>query len=294
MIYFLSVNYYSKDFIQELISSLEKSILSPYRLLIVNNSPEEKDIHELNCRHIEIIESGKNLGFGQACNLGIKYVWRQDHNALIWLINPDATIEKDADIYVYKCLKNHPDISILGTGIQSINGNTWFSKGVLNRWTGLIHHSIIEYDDDDAEADILSSDWISGCSLILNLSQFNQCPAFDSSYFLYLEDVDLCWRYSSQGHSIAVTKRILVTHKISSIIGSRTQFMFRHYTFGRLLFLWRHATSIGFFIYVLYLIPKIIFLFCGSRSSRKSALGRILGVFDFSRSIISGKSTLKP
>lgn len=91
MIYFLTVNYYSTELIKSLITSIQAGITSPYKLLIVNNSPEDIAVHQLAGERIRVIEAGDNLGFGRGCNLGIGEVWERDHNGLVWLINPDAT-----------------------------------------------------------------------------------------------------------------------------------------------------------------------------------------------------------
>lgn len=292
MIYFLTVNYYSTELIKSLITSIQAGITSPYKLLIVNNSPEDIAVHQLAGERIRVIEAGDNLGFGRGCNLGIGEVWERDHNGLVWLINPDATLDQGADQVVQTCLRNHPNLALLGTQIRNTSGEVWFATGEFNRWTGYINHRdrpIEEIRKEsskesgqalEGDADICRTDWISGCSLVINLSKFETCPTFNDSYFLYFEDADLCEQTLRQGHQIAITRQALVTHQVSAIIGKNTAFMYRHYTFGRLLFLWRYATKVGFFLYSAYLMAKIVSL---SAKAPDQAQGRWQGVLAFFR-----------
>lgn len=278
MIYFLTVNYYSKALITDLLASIASSITSPYEVLIVNNSPHEKEIHQLKSGRVNILESGENIGFGAACNLGIEQIFHMNSNALVWLINPDATLDKDADQYIQSCFDSHPSIAILGTQIRDHTGALWFPSGKFNPWTGYINHAKIPGECIDEQSEICPSDWVSGCSMIINLAQFSKCPAFDPSYFLYCEDADFCIRYARQGYRVAVTRKTLVMHKVSAIIGKNKKFLFHHYTFSRLLFLNRHATSSGLLMYTSYLLIKIVNLFF---KDPKNAQGRWQGLRDF-------------
>lgn len=285
MIYFVTVNYQSGQLIENLVRSISVNIESPYEILIVNNSPEESLMRYLDENHITIIEAGENLGFGQACNLGISSVYALHKSALIWLINPDAVLDNQADVYVLNCFEADPGIAILGTQIRNSEGDVWFALGIFNRWLGYVGHATSTKAVSTIDQ-TTSTSWVSGCSMIINLSQFATCPSFDASYFLYYEDVDFCVRLSREGHEIAVTRDGLVTHQVSSIIGRDTSFMFRHYTFGRLTFLRRHATYLGFLLYVGYLVCKIALLWL---TDFASAQGRWQGLRCFLKNERPGK-----
>jgi hypothetical protein len=56
--------------------------------------------------------------------------------------------------------------------------------------------------------------------------------------------------------------------------------MYRHYSFGRLLFLWRYATKVGFILYFAYLMAKILSLLV---KAPDQAQGRWQGVLAFLR-----------
>ncbi|MDP2944311.1 MAG: glycosyltransferase, partial [bacterium] len=55
-------------------------------------------------------------------------------------------------------------------------------------------------------------DWVSGAALIIRKKLFEEIGGWDEKYFLYFEDIDLCWRVKKQGLSIAVLDGVFVTH----------------------------------------------------------------------------------
>lgn len=281
MIYFVTVNYYSSELIKSLIASIQKKIASPCELLVVNNSPEETAVYKLSGNNIHIIEAGSNLGFGQGCNLGIRDVWQRDRKGFVWLINPDATLDLAADQHIQQCFLENPAIAILGTKIRSSDSDIWFAEGTFNPWTGSLKHHNSSIQSKQNLALTRPVQWVTGCSFIINLDQFQKQPEFDKDYFLYAEDADFCLRYASQGYSIAVTNKALVSHKPSSIIGRDKVSMYKNYTFGRLLLLKKHGTILGLLIYFVYsLVVVILYLPIKSDQSR----GRWQGMKQFLQS----------
>lgn len=278
MIYFVVVNYYSTELIKNLINSIRFNIQESYRIIIINNSNLDTSINQLIDHSILIINSKDNLGFGAGCNIAIEYIYNINPQALIWLINPDATIHKNADKYILACFKNDSSIAILGTQIQDSNGKLWFGAGEFNKWTGNLKHKYQKPVTIQTTIGVMNSRWVCGCSLIINSTQFDHCPQFDPNYFLYAEDADFCERYYQQGYHIAITNHILVTHQVSGIIGKDQKNMYCHYTFSRLYFLQKNGTYLGLLIYMIYVLIKILVL---PPLNLSSALGRWQGLQKF-------------
>lgn len=291
MIYFITVNYYSTELIRQVIQSIKLNIKSNYKIIIVNNSYLDISINQFkDYSNVVIFNSEENLGFGKGCNLGINYVYDIDSKALVWLINPDATIHKNAREYIFECLEQDSSIAILGTKIQDANERIWFSSGDFNHWTGNIKHKSDYSENKKIRIGATKSRWVCGCSLIINLTNFDYCPNFDPNYFLYCEDTDLCERYYQKDYHIAITNHVLVTHQVSSIIGRDQNNMYSHYTFSRLYFLQRHSTQLGLLIYIIYILIKIVVLL---PLNQPIALGRWKGFKKFFTQLVSTKRQVK-
>lgn len=279
-IYFLTVNYHSTTLVRQLLASLPFKEYPSLKLVIVNNSPEDIAINNLsqNVPEIRVIPARKNLGFGSGCNLGIKQIYHQDSQALVWLINPDAVLENHAIEYIRGCLYSNPNIAILGTRIQDSLGNLWFSEGQFNPWIGSLKHQFPVTETSNTGVNILPSRWVSGCSLILNLAQFATCPQFDPNYFLYYEDNELCERYYRQGYQIAVTEAILVTHQVSAISDQNKPLKILHATYSKLYFLSQYGTWLAVGLNLAYFAIKIIQLW---RQDRQIAIAHYQGIQKF-------------
>ncbi|MBD2139548.1 glycosyltransferase family 2 protein [Anabaena sp. FACHB-1237] len=275
MIYFLTVNYYSTNLIIKLINSLLSFSDSNYQLIIINNSPDDHSINELKNQSTVIIEAEKNIGFGGACNLGLKWIFNQNKQGIVWIINPDAYLSENTLEQPQLFFDSHPELSILGTIIYTPENKIWFAGGGFIPANG----SILELDLlTNNDTDYTNCDWVSGCSLIINLKNFFECPLFDQAYFLYYEDFDFCRRYANQGHLIGITKKFSVIHQPSSITNKNMFNKIRYSTYSYLLTLEKY-TNIQ--ILILRLTRLMVFAIILFPTQPKIALGKIYGIYDY-------------
>ncbi|MFB2834734.1 glycosyltransferase [Floridanema evergladense] len=309
MIYLLAINYYSSQLIAKLINSISPNQIVDYQIIIVNNSPDQQSIYDLKTDKVVILESGENLGFGRACNLGLNWIYQQNQKAIVWLINPDAYLLPEALEKVPALFQNHPEISILGTIIYTTTGEIWFAGGefipqngaiipktqILHSWRWnlpnprsqvqpeneewrlclLLQDLTKTIDNQNSNIPYLKTDWVSGCSLLINLKNFPICPQFDPEYFLYYEDFDFCQRYAKQGHLISITNQIGVVHQPSAITGKNAFLKFKHSTYSYLLTLERYTNKIVLLLRFVRLLLNAIYLL---PFNRKVALGKFAGI----------------
>ena len=273
-IYFLTVNYNSNELITRLIRSLSQQ--DDYQLIIVNNSPEDLEIYQLQSDSTKIIDAKANLGFGKACNLGLQWIYKQDPQAIAWLINPDAYLDRD-NLDPASFFEDHPHISILGTAvydsegkITSAGGEFIYGKAALKTITAF----------RDLDRDYFATDWVSGCSLLINLANFNECPLFCDRYFLYYEDLDFCLRYGQQGHQIAVTPKLKVWHDTSSISDRNLYWKYKHITHSYLIHVEKYGTAAVFLLTNMRMILNTVRLLL---FKPQQGLGKLVGFCDYWR-----------
>jgi N-acetylglucosaminyl-diphospho-decaprenol L-rhamnosyltransferase len=65
-------------------------------------------------------------------------------------------------------------------------------------------------DWDHAEA--TEVDWVSGACFLARRVAWDQVGGFDPAFFMYMEDVDLCWRLRRAGWAAGYEPRAEVTH----------------------------------------------------------------------------------
>jgi GT2 family glycosyltransferase len=277
VIYFLTINYYSTNLITKLISSIQSSKGLPHQIVIINNSPDDGSIHLLETESILILEAGTNLGFGNACNLGLSWIYAQDPQAIVWIVNPDAYLLKTSVEKVSLFFEAYPELSIVGTIIYTPTGKVWFAGGGFIHKTGTILNQNILTLSDQAYTPCA---WVSGCSLLINLRNFLECPKFDPAYFLYYEDFDFCKRYASLGHLIGVTKQLRVIHQ-PSVITNRNMFRkIKYSTYSYLLTIERYTNKLVLLLRLTRLISHALVLML---VKPKVAFGKLYGVLLYLR-----------
>lgn len=282
-LYFLIVNYNSSNLVTCLLDSINTYNQDKYQVVIINNSVEDKEIFSLENNYIKIIEAPENLGFGKACNLGLSWINEQDPQAIIWLINPDAYFAQDTldreESNINRAIAffvKYPHISILGTIVENSQGEITDAGGTFTPATGAL--SIITTFPEDITTDYLKTDWVSGCSLLINLSNFAECPSFDPRYFLYYEDLDFCLRYSQQGHQIAVTNLIKVSHNTSSITDRNIKKKYQYITQSYLIHIEKHATLPIFILTNIRMSLNTIRLIL---FKPQQGIGKLIGIYNY-------------
>ncbi|MEL6930767.1 MAG: glycosyltransferase family 2 protein [Cyanobacteria bacterium J06600_6] len=249
-IYFVIVNYNSSQLIKRLVDSFPQrtkaNYNASYKIVIINNSPEDRAILDLETESTKIIAAEKNLGFGQACNLGLNWIYQQNQQAIAWLINPDTYFglnsfdrKKSPVEQAIAFFREHPQISLLGTTVYDSAGELTSAGGTFTPGSAAL--ATVDTLPTNLTTDYWETDWTSGCSLLVNLANFARCPLFDPRYFLYYEDLDFCLRYGQQGHKIAVTSRIKVFHDTSSISDRNLFVKYQHITRSYLIHIEKHG-----------------------------------------------------
>lgn len=152
-------------------------------------------------------------------------------------------------------LGKNPEISILGTMVYEPTGKIWFGGGNFIPETGkIIANEFL------SNTETLTTDWVTGCSMLINLKNFQKCPKFDEDYFLYYEDFDFCRRYKKKGYKVAITQTISVIHKPSSITSKKPELKLEHSIYSYLLSLEKH-TNKSVLIYRLLRITIVALLY---------------------------------
>ncbi|WP_324632200.1 glycosyltransferase family 2 protein [Phormidium sp. CCY1219] len=276
MIYFLTVNYYSRELTEKLLQSICVQGEIPYCVAIVNNSPGDESIRELASESVVVLEAGENLGFGGGCNLGLQWIYRQDPQAIVWSINPDAVLLPGMLARVPQFFAMHPEVSILGTIVYDPTGELWFAGGHFIPETGAIAQQ--NCLTNSSKMGYVICDWVTGCSLLMNLSNFSQCPAFDADYFLYYEDFDFCRRYAALGHLIGITERIAIVHYPSSVADRKIRKKYNYSTYSYLKAMETYTSKIVFALRLLRLVLYAMLLIAVKPAV---AMGKLEGVWKY-------------
>ncbi len=190
---------------KKIITNCIKSINKNVKIIIIENSKkfEHEEFLSKKFSNIKIICSGKNLGYGKGNNLGLKLT-KTDY-ALV--LNPDIICEKKFFINLSQILKSKIRFNILGC--QYLNDKLYMPAGYFDT---KINNNFRKKFFKKKINTLTKVEWVTGCSMIINLKEFKKKEIFDKNFFLYFEEFDLCKSVINNGGSVYTARNLKVHH----------------------------------------------------------------------------------
>ena len=169
---------------------------------------------------VTLVPTGRNLGYGRAANRGAA---RTTGDYLL-VCNPDLVVEADSVKVLVAELDAHRDVAAVGPRILDTTGAVYPSaRTIPNLLVGAGHAFLGPFVPDnpwsrryrraDANpAEAAEVDWVSGACVLLRRVAFDSVGGFDEGYFMYCEDLDLCWRLGRAGWKVRYAPDAVITH----------------------------------------------------------------------------------
>ena len=182
-------------------------------VLVDNNSTDDSvvEFKKLGLK-IKFIESAENLGFAKGCNLGAS---RASGEYLLFL-NSDTEVKDRGFLKMIEFLNGNEKIGILGGKLRNIDGSIQKSCGkfydlfnLLLMLLGFERFGFLRFNPKDSQ----KVDWVSGANLMMKADVFNNIGRFAKEMFMYMEDMELCFRAKTKGFDTYFYKEVEVIHK---------------------------------------------------------------------------------
>lgn len=221
-----------------------------YEIIIVENgSPRPLDPHTLkDCdgRTPIVIRSPVNLGFSGGSNLGIKAALARGSDYVL-LLNDDTEVAPEFLTVLVQAGEKHDHIGALGPTIYYFDDpkRIWFAGGRFDTRMCQVHAPRSGELDEGGQPDLIESDWLTGCCMLIKRQAFEKAGLLDERFFLYWEDTDWGLRLRRSGLRNVVVPSAHIWHKISlSTGGTESALKAYHKTRSHLLFARLHAPHI--------------------------------------------------
>ena len=178
-------SFYSSEKILECLNSVDQNI----KVIVIENSNDQNLKKKIvsDYKNVEVILSESNLGYGCANNLGLLKV--KTNYALI--INPDVILKKNAITNFFITVKKIPNFGI----IAPISKNEKYQNFNLK-----LDNQLKEVEN------------VKGFAMFLNMKSIKEVGFFDTNFFIYFEEIDLCKRLRSKNIKIYIDPSIETNH----------------------------------------------------------------------------------
>ncbi|WP_232410885.1 glycosyltransferase family 2 protein [Methylophilus sp. 5] len=200
----LMVNYHTVAELRHCLQSLSAQQNVTYEVIIVDNSGdqgEQQQLQALHDDHVRCIFSQENLGFGRANNLAANHA----NAELVLILNPDTVLQEATLLRRYiDRFKSGSDAMLAPLIVESSKHKVVYPR---KRYPS---QGLCQKTDFSRLAGSVA--WVLGACMMMWRQDYLSIGGFDSDYFMYGEDADICWRIRAELGAIGFDQTLAVQH----------------------------------------------------------------------------------
>lgn len=249
------VNWNTEGLLRRCLASLAASQGVTLHTVVVDNASSDDSCAMVKSEfpEVRLVENPENLGFAKANNLGI----RLGQSRYVLLLNSDAFVSPDTVAGMVEAMETYPDTGAMGCRLVYEDGSlqrscysfpdlatefyqaTWLDR-MFARSKVFGRYLMTWWEMDDFR----TVDVVMGAVMLLRREALDAVGLLDESYFMYSEEVDLCYRLRRQGWLTRYLPSVQAVHiwggsakrvpvqTLIRLYQSRVHFFRKHY--GRL------------------------------------------------------------
>ena len=188
-------------------------------VFVVDNASSDGSAQMVTQRFpwVRLIQNDSNLGFAQANNQAIRLA----NGRYILLLNSDTEVHPGAFAALIDFMEKTPRAGAAGAHLLNSDGTLQPAcQPMLTPWREFVrlifldrflHIAVYEAEWWETEAP-RRTEVIKGACLMLRRTALEQVGPLDGSYFMYTEEVDLCYRLGEAGWQLWWVPAARVTH----------------------------------------------------------------------------------
>lgn len=215
------VSYNSRDHLRVCLASLVADGIQ--QVVVVDNGSTDGSAAVARAAGAVWVESGGNVGYGRAANLGAAHPAARSAPYLL-ICNPDLDVRPGAVGALVAALRSDPALAVAGPRLCNPDGSLYPSARTFPDLIDAVGHGLfglvaprnpftrryrmLDWDHRRAAR----VDWVSGACFLVRRRAWEAVGGFDRAYFMYMEDVDLCWRLGRAGWSVSYEPAAEVMH----------------------------------------------------------------------------------
>lgn len=214
------VNFNARDHLLECVRSLRAEGIED--VVVADNDSSDGSTWALSESDPDarVVATGANLGYGAAANRGAAVATGE----LLLVCNSDVVVEPGTVKALAGALAGDDRVGIVGPAVENVDGTLYPSPRRFPDLVVAVGHAFLGrvapgnrftrryrmLDFDRARA--AAVDWVSGACFLARRRAWEEVGGFDEAYFMYVEDVDLCWRARRAGWGVAFEPAARVVH----------------------------------------------------------------------------------
>lgn len=253
------VNYQTFELTKNTINSiLEYEYPFSYEIFVVDNASSDDSLARLKDYfkdNVKFIASAENNGFAAGNNQAL----RKATGRYQLLLNSDTIVWEDTLENIYDYMEKHEDVGACGCRVILENGELDKAckrsfPNVKNSFIRLFHIPTKSKDDnynltDLADDEVYEIDCLTGAFMFIRKDALDQIGLLDETFFMYGEDIDLCYRIKQGRWKIVYYGKSKITHlKGASSKKQKSKLIYEFYRSMYIYYKKHHASESVFIV----------------------------------------------
>jgi hypothetical protein len=240
------VNWNTKDLLAKCLDSIYQTVEGlAFEVLVVDNASTDGSAAMVRRRfpQVRLIENDENVGFARANNQAI----RRARGRYVLLLNSDTEVVPGSIANMVTELETQPDVGITSVCLASPDGSPQFCYGSFpslfaefRSLFGLHRWDLSCWGKINAPREV---DWVSGACLMARKAMLDEIGLLDEEFFMFGEEVDLCYRAKDAGWRICLVPSDPVVHVRAGSTGKTSKRLLRLYH-GKLRYSRKHLGQV--------------------------------------------------
>lgn len=258
MVSIIILSYNTKALLKTCLDSIYKNIKSiEFEVIVVDNASKDESCKMVKSEFpkVILIENKINLGFSKGINIGAK----KAKGTYLLFLNSDTEILKDKFRDMLSIFDKDKKIGIAGGSLVNQDGSKQRSFGKFYNLLNIINLLIFGERFNFAKKGLNSIkyvDWVSGGFMLVDKNIFQNISGFDEQIFMYMEDVELCYRVKKLGYKVLFYPDAEALHVNQG--SSNRSFAIVEIYKGILYFYKKHKNSVQYNIVKTLLVTKAL------------------------------------
>lgn len=202
------VSYNFEKWIDRCLGSLRRST-HPVSVIVVDNGSKDHTVQIIEKKYpeVQLIKTGKNLGFGKANNIGIRCAMEQGADYL-FLLNQDAWLSEKTIQTLLTLFKEHPEYGILSP--THLNGKGDKPDFGFSTYSGM--KEMEEFVAMQQEREVITLKFINAAFWMIPSHVLNKVGGFSPLFYHNGEDIDYINRLHFHGLLLGYSPHVFGYH----------------------------------------------------------------------------------
>ena len=216
------LSYNTKDLtikcLESLIDQYDKQLdESELEIILTDNASTDETIEaiqnsEFRIQNFKLIQNKENYGFSKGNNIASKNV----KGKYILFLNSDTQVKDKGFLDMINFMDKNSQIGILGGKMTNANGSPQLSAG---KFYNLFNLFLMLFGGErlglvrSSPDKVTKVDWVSGACMMVRADVFKEIKGFDENLFMYMDDVELCFRAKKNGFLTYFYPNLKIIHE---------------------------------------------------------------------------------